>query len=116
MGWTPEHGRIKARYNPKPNAEEKRHEERLETLPCFGCARFGVSCHHTMLKFPAKRWRRDHRYQLPVCWNCHQGPQGIHGIGSEAKWLASIGKTEAEAIAYVQDLWAESEAQERKAA
>lgn len=115
MGWTPNHGRIKARYNPTPNAAERRHELRLETLPCFGCGRFGVSCHHTMLDFPAKRWRRDHRFQLPLCWDCHQGPNGIHGLGSESKWLASIGMTEAEAIAYTLDLWDESE-DERKAA
>lgn len=116
MGWSPNHGRIKERYNPVPNAQERRHEQRLETLPCFGCGRFGGRCHHTMLKFPAKRWRRDHRYQLPVCDECHQGDNGIHGIGSEAKWLESIGKTEAEAIAFVQDEWAVSEALERKAA
>lgn len=115
MGWTPNHGRIKERYNPVPNAAERRHEKRLEGLPCFGCGRFGVSCHHTMLDFPAKRWRRDHRYQLPLCRECHQGPNGVHGIGSEAKWLASVEITEAEAIAYVIDLWNESE-EVRKAA
>lgn len=115
MGWTPNHGRIKARYNPQPNAAERRHEQRLESLPCFGCGRFGVSCHHTMLDFPAKRWRRDHRFQLPVCPACHQGDEGIHGIGSEKKWLASVGITEAEAIAYMLDLWDESE-DERKVA
>ena len=115
MGYTPDHRRIKARYNPTPNAAERRHELRLETLPCFGCGRFGVSCHHIMLDFPAKRWRRDHRYQLPLCWSCHQGPQGIHGLGSESKWLASMGMTEAEAIAFALDLWDESE-DERKAA
>ncbi len=115
MGWSPEHGRIKARYNPQPNAAERRHEKRLEALPCFGCGRFGVSCHHTMLSFPAKRFRRDHRFQLPLCWGCHQGPNGVHGIGSESKWLSSIGISEGEAIAYMLDLWNESE-DERKVA
>lgn len=116
MGWTPNHKRIKERYNPTPNAEERRHEERLETLPCFGCGRFGVACHHTMLSFPAKRWRRDHRYQLPLCWVCHQGPRGIHGIGSEAAWLESVRKTEAEAIEFVQRQWEISQEAERRAA
>jgi hypothetical protein len=116
MGWTPNHGRIKARYNPTPNAAERRHELRLETLPCFGCGRFGVCAHHTMLDFPAKRWRRDHRYQLPVCPECHQGDNGIHGIGSEREWLASIRVSEADAISEIQRLWAESEELERRAA
>lgn len=115
MGYSPNHGRIKARYNPTPNAAERRHEQRLEKLPCFGCGRFGVSCHHVMTDFPAKRWRRDHRFQLPVCWACHQGPQGIHGLGSERAWLATVGISEAEMIAYVFDLWDESE-DERKVA
>ncbi len=116
MSKLPRIGRIKARYNPQPNAAEQRHEKRLETLPCFGCGRFGVSCHHTMLDFPAKRFRRDHRFQLPVCWECHQGPQGIHGIGKEATWLVSIGKTVEDAIEYARRLWAESEQLERRAA
>ena len=115
MGWSPNHGRVKPRYNPQPNAAERRHEQRLEGLPCFGCGRFGVEVHHTLLDFPAKRWRRDHRFQLPVCPACHRGPQGIHGIGNEVKWLAEAGMSEAEAIAYMIDLWDETE-DERRAA
>ena len=57
-----------------------------------------------MLNFPAKRFRRNHRYQLPVCNDCHAGPDGIHGIGSEATWLESMNRTPEEAIAYVLDL------------
>jgi len=106
------YGRIKAKYDPKPNAAEKRHEQRLMRMPCFGCGRFGVSCHHTMLKFPAKRWRRDHRFQYPLCHDCHQGDNGIHGIGNERKWLASVGKTEAEAIAYLIAAWEYSQGRE----
>lgn len=105
MGWRPEHRRMKPKYNPQPNAEESRHEARLEQQPCYGCGRFGVSCHHTLLNFPEKRWRRDHRYQLPVCQDCHQGDNGIHGIGSEEKWLASIGKTPEQAINYMIAQW-----------
>lgn len=105
MGWRPDHKRIKPKYSPTPNAEEARHEARLEKLPCYGCGRFGVACHHTLLNFPEKRFRRDHRYQLPVCYDCHQGPQGIHGIGSEATWLESVGKSVDRAIAYMIAQW-----------
>ena len=108
MGYKVNHGRIKPKYNPRPNAEEKRHEERLEQLPCIGCGKWGVECHHTMLDFPEKRFRRDHRFQIPVCPDCHRGKQGIHGIGREELWWASIGKSEDEAIAIIQDLWLES--------
>lgn len=108
MGWKPNHGRIKPKYNPQPNAEERRHEQRLEKLPCVGCGRWGVECHHTMLDFPSKRFRRDHRFQIPVCADCHRGPKGIHGLGSEAKWWAGIGWSEERAAAYIEDLWLET--------
>lgn len=102
-------GRIKPKYNPVPNAAEHRHEQRLMRLPCFGCGRFGVELHHTLLKFQAKRWRRDHRFQLPLCAACHRGPDGIHGIGDEETWLQSVGMTAGEAIAWMLHQWAESE-------
>jgi hypothetical protein len=108
VGWRPNHGRIKPKYNPQPNAEERRHEERLLELPCVGCGRWGVECHHTMLDFPGKRHRRDHRFQVPVCPDCHRGPKGIHGIGNEAKWWASIGWSREKAVHYVEDLWLET--------
>lgn len=61
-----------------------------------------------MLDFPGKQFKRDHRYQIPVCPDCHRGPQGIHGLGSEVKWWESIGFTRDRAVAKVIDLWAES--------
>ena len=107
MGWSPNHKRIKPKYNPQPNAEEERHEQRLRDLPCVGCGRFGVELHHTMLRFAAKRWRRDHRYQIPVCADCHRGADGIHGLGSEALWNTFHALDTA---VISQALWAESEA------
>lgn len=113
MGWKPNHGRIKPKYNPQPNAVEARHEARLYQKPCIGCGKFGVSLHHTMMEFPAKRWRRDHQFQIPVCEDCHQGPDGIHGIGSEAEWAA---RKRLDTAAIAQEYWAESVAKERRAA
>lgn len=110
-----QHGHIKERYNPVPNAAEARHETRLQEMPCIGCSKVGnIECHHTLEDFPAKRWRRDHRYQLPVCPDCHRGPQGIHGIGNEAKWAETVGLRCTGDIA--QELWALSEEIERNAA
>lgn len=113
MGWSPNHGRIKERYNPNPNAAERAFEAWLRDQPCYGCGRWGVEIHHTLLRFPEKRWRRDHRWQLPVCPQCHRGKEGIHGMGDEAAWLESIGKSEGSAIAYMNVQWGLSQ---RKAA
>jgi hypothetical protein len=106
MGWKPDHRRIKEKYNPIPNAAEKRHEERMRADPCFGCGRNSGPLHHTRLRFPEKRFEdRDHRYQLPLCNECHAAAHAVR----EPDWLASIGRTEAEAIAYMLQAWAESE-------
>lgn len=108
MGWSPNHKRMRPSYSPYLTAAEKRHEKRVQEQPCFNCGRWGSEAHHTRLQFPGKRWKRDHRFRLPLCSDCHRGPRGIHST-TDAKWLVSIGKTEAETIAYVQRLWAESE-------
>lgn len=105
MGWRPNHGRIKPKYNPIPNAEERRHEQRLEKLPCIGCGRRGGICHHTLLSFPAKRFRRDHRFQVPVCNDCHAD---IHA-GREAAWWERHGKAEQWAVEYIIGLWEDSQ-------
>ncbi|MGV7119616.1 hypothetical protein [Sphingopyxis sp. 550A] len=86
------HGRIKPRYNPKPNAAERRHKDRVKRMPCCGCGRRGPSdAHHTLLPVPGKRWRRDHEFIVPVCKDCHQGTNGIHGIGHEGLWCDRVG-------------------------
>lgn len=113
MGWKPNHKPIREKYNPKPNAAEARHEARLREKPCFGCGRWtNLHVHHTKMEFPEKRWARDHRYQFTVCEECHMGPEGIHSI-TEAEWAKRRGL---DTIALVKELWAESQAEERKAA
>lgn len=74
--------------------------------PCFGCGRNAECLHHTMLRFAEKRWRRDHRYQLGLCRACHDA---LHMGGCEIAWLERIGKTEAEAVAYLVQAWVESQ-------
>lgn len=104
-------GRIKPKYRPLPNEVEKRHEARLRLTPCLGCGSCNVELHHTMLAVPGKVHRRDHRFQIPVCAECHRGRNGIHGIGSEAKWGEMMGVDTAR-IAL--DLWLISERNERR--
>ena len=100
------HGRVKEKYSPIPNAQERRHEERLALLPCVGCGGVATCCHHLLSDCEGKRWRRDHRFQLPLCDSCHTGPQGVHGIGSESKWAEGKG-IDVSALAVA--LWEESQ-------
>lgn len=102
MGYVPNHKRIRETYNPRPNAQEARFEDFLSEEPCMGCGVFGVERHHVLMPAPGKRWRRDHRYQVALCADCHRGPQGVHGIGSEAKWCEINGK---DTVATAERLW-----------
>lgn len=102
MGWKPNHNRMRSKYNPKMNADELRHKDKVKRQPCYGCGRFGVHAHHTLLKFPEKRWRRDHDWLLPACETCHSL---IHDYyGTEEAWLDSHEKTPDEAIEYMRYL------------
>jgi len=86
MGYKVNHKPIREKYHPVPNAKEKRFEAFLDEQPCIGCGVHDVEKHHVMQSMPSKRWRRDHMCQIPVCADCHRGPEGIHGIGNEAYW------------------------------
>lgn len=96
----PPHKRIKDKYRPEPNRRERRHKGIVKELPCYGCGVHGQSeAHHILLDCEGKRWRRDHRFIIPACPDCHRGPEGIHGIGSEAEWCERNDKdTVAEAV------------------
>lgn len=112
MGYSPPHRSIREKYDPRMNAAEERHRERVMERLCFGCGGMGGVAHHTLLRFPEKRWRRDHRMLLPLCDPCHRD---LHGhYGDEEKWLAAWNRTKAEAIHEMQTLWAESQMAEAK--
>ena len=105
---TVNHKRIRETYNRRMNAAELRHKANVKRKPCYGCGRNGVHAHHTLLEFEGKRFRRDHRCLLPACPQCHSM---IHDwYGCEEMWLESVGQSRENAIAYMQVLWAESEA------
>ena len=105
MGWKPDHRRIKPKYNPAPNAAEMRHKARVKQMRCMGCGKWPVDAHHVMGNVEGKRWRRDHRFLVPLCHDdCHQGPNGVHGIGKEEDFcgkdlLAEARRLEAESVA-----------------
>ena len=79
-------GRTKEKYNPVPNAKEAAFADFVREQPCLGCGKYGCHAHHVLQRFDGMRWRRDHMYRIPVCPDCHQGRDGIHGMGNERKW------------------------------
>lgn len=83
-------GRIKPKYNPIPTAREAAHREAVRKHPCAGCGVYQVVVHHLMQDCPGKRWRRDHRFQVPLCDDCHAGKGGVHDIG-EPQWCIANG-------------------------
>lgn len=92
-------GRVKPKYRPQMNSEEKAHKAHVLQQPCFGCGAQATQAHHTLLALPGKRWRRDHAWLMPLCAPCHTA---IHDrFGNEAKWLESVGRTAEDAIEHM---------------
>lgn len=61
-----------------PNIEESRHMARIAQMGCVICAITPVSVHHAET---GGGGRRNHMKVLPLCYNHHQGREGIHTIG-----------------------------------
>jgi hypothetical protein len=79
------------KYNPRPNAGERRHHIRVMELPCQACGvEYGVIAHHILSDAPGKRYRRDHEFVIPLCANpCHDD---LHNkIGDEQAFAAAWG-------------------------
>ena len=80
----PKFGRMKAKYNPVPNARERAyHEWLLERELCFCCWQMAEVVHHPLQRHPDQRWRRDHEWGLPLCDPCHRA---LHAHGNEREW------------------------------
>lgn len=88
MGAPVNHRRIKPKYNPVPNARERRHHERLIAMPCKACGGAGGVFHHLLSDCNGKRWRRDHEWGLPLCDPCHRA---LHAHGNEWEWCRQAG-------------------------
>ena len=83
MGYKPNHGRMKERYNATPTAREKAYHEWLMQQPCICCGGQSTVVHHPLTRHPAQRWRRDHEYVVPMRAECHMA---LHAAGSEAAY------------------------------
>jgi len=55
---------------------------------CEACGtRAQLNIHHLLARAPGKVGRRDHWFVVLICAGCHTGAKGVHGLGSEAKFL-----------------------------
>ena len=67
-------------------AKDKAHLNWVASNPCCVCGDFIVQVHHIRILGEP----RNHFKVIPLCWNHHQGPEGIHNIGKRV-WRAKYG-------------------------
>lgn len=78
----PKFGRIKEKYNPIPNAAQKRYHDHERDKGCLVCGR-PPSIHHVTTKNGYNRLPRNHYRVTPLCHDHHQGNTGFHKLGHE---------------------------------
>lgn len=55
---------------------EREHMRRVKELDCGNCDAHGPSSAHHLIE---NGTRVGHFATIPLCYDCHQGPNGIHG-------------------------------------
>jgi hypothetical protein len=58
---------------------EAAHLERVKNLECAVCAKYAPSHAHHLMHDRASGRKPGHYCTIPLCDNCHVGPNGIHG-------------------------------------
>lgn len=58
---------------------ERLHLVRVKSLPCGLCGASAPSSAHHIREGQGMAQRAGHFCTIPLCYDCHQGPQGIHG-------------------------------------
>lgn len=74
------HGRVKEKYNPTPNAAERRYHAHVRDMGCLLCKK-PPDIHHVGPDNHLEP-RRDHMRVVPLCRPHHQGQGGYHDLGS----------------------------------
>lgn len=91
----------------KPTAAESAHMGRIKAMRCVCCSlllraqEYGTDVHHVDENGQA----RNHWLVIPLCWDCHQGTNGVHGT---KRYLAILKKSQWELLAVVIE-WMEQE-------
>ncbi|MDX5416057.1 MAG: hypothetical protein LPK88_07025 [Alphaproteobacteria bacterium] len=65
------------------------HLARVAQLPCVICGSRPVEVHHVICGRYGQRRATDED-TIPLCYNHHRGPEGIHTI--RAEWVARYGE------------------------
>lgn len=69
-------------------AKDPAHMARVATLRCVCCGAWPVQVHHCISGRFSQRKASD-RETIPLCWDHHQGPEGIHA--NKREWEATYG-------------------------
>lgn len=65
----------------------KKHLERIKMLPCACCGQCGPSSAHHIREGQGMAQRASDYLTIPLCYECHQGPKGVHGDRSMMRLL-----------------------------
>lgn len=60
------------------SAAGRRHMGKVASLPCACCGAYGVHVHH-IREGQGMSQRASNFLTVPLCPDCHTGPNGIHG-------------------------------------
>ena len=60
-------------------AAERKHIGRVKTLPCACCGRGFTSSAHHIREGQGMSQRASNWLVISLCYDSHQGPQGVHG-------------------------------------
>lgn len=58
---------------------DRAHVGRVKALHCACCGTAGPSAAHHIREGQGGSQRADDWLTIPLCWDCHQGPKGVHG-------------------------------------
>ena len=82
--------------------EEKDHHQKVASLPCIMCGHLQVELHH-IREFTGTGRKESHMDVLPLCFDCHRGDLGFHGLGRKA-WEKMYNITQKELLERVNKL------------
>ena len=71
-----------------PSARQKRWHDAVAQLPCVSCGATPVHIHHCVGS--TTKHNKVHIGQdwvIPLCYDCHQGPGGVHGDMSRIRQM-----------------------------
>ena len=89
MSLTGQPVRQKAAKPVRGTSAAKAHMARVAACRCAACGRPGPSEVHHCICGRFSQAKAGDFQAIPLCWECHQGPHGIHA--SKEAWVANNG-------------------------